>query len=193
MTSNTNRNNIKPMLFSIAFMMMILFGLFVTKTLQSVGPRQFACHNSKVYSRTGRTFIYIFFSTAFLCCFAFFGPAIPSGNGLSYCPSFCSFGILASSFTRYLPTFFCLPILLNMGNGTAFTAICTVAFSGCVFIKFHKWLDVLACETSSRYNLLRHLLLRNRSTCLGPVTGTYQWSAHSILANQFYLSTNLGK
>lgn len=75
MTRNTYRNNIKPILRGIAFMMMVLFCLFGTvMARQSIRSGQFAISNSVAYSissfsPTGMCFIY--FSSASFTFFCF--------------------------------------------------------------------------------------------------------------------------
>lgn len=212
MTFFTNRNNIKPMFWFIALVVMILFSLFTTQALQGIGARQFANCNSIIYGiccpsvnftllaspiTLLSNIIFSAFSVFFFPNFTFFALLISSLSS----PAFSSFsitnsGLMINNFTFFTLvitkgglsmhcfTTFCLTIFFDILQKANFAIAFVCVFFALVFVKFRQRLDLFAFGTSFRYDLLRHNQLHNSWLCLEPVAGYA-----SAVGSPYYIRT----
>jgi len=166
MTMDTNRNNIKPVFRRIAFMVMVVYRLVATRTLQRIRSRQCTSTNCATNSTCSffiniiwvlimKTFLhspksrstFIALSITFVRSLTLFTP-----------PIIFVIGFLVDF------SFFTLSIILFAG----FAYSCVSIFVACMLIKFSKRFDLLASATSFRYDLLSHFRLLIRRLWLEP-------------------------
>ena len=164
MARNTNRNNIKPMLFFVTVAMMVLLGLFGTvMALQGINSWQFASLRSGAHS----TFCLLSIGISSVITFMSFNLNNSTFFALFilFLVGFEMFTFLLISFLGSLP-FCCLFVLFAILQPTEFALISIAVLINVLLVKFRKWFDILAFGTSFRYDFVRHLLLLIRSKCL---------------------------
>lgn len=198
MTFNTFRNNIKPVFFSIAFMVMVLASLRSTLAFQSFYRRQFSRFNCHSDSRASFAFQGKFQS---LLCGLF-------SLELS---SLFALVISLSISSTFLTAFVIVPVCLNLGNLIVFLNASFALISGIqlaaikslvrsvainatrlmfVFrftasMKAGYILNFLAHNAFLCYCTLRHGFFLVKKLCLEPT------AAHTV-AGSLYYSTSLG-
>ena len=136
----TDRNDVKPMLFGIAIVVMVLLCRMVSiMAFQNISPRQCSNFDSAIYSVMSFKLIRMAGIKTPLC-----GPVICFTHfGLSINPLF--------AVTAY------------------FTIVAKPIFSVLVFVEFRKWFELFARRTSFRYSCLRHGFSPiQKSLCLEP-------------------------
>jgi len=124
MTFYTNRNNIEPKFRLIAFMVMVLFGLFgAIMTLQSIGSGQFTGDNGFINEFMCSCSLWMLFSIVITCASLFY---------------FALFGlaVLFLSFSQNFSTFFCLPIMALEFSYSLFALFGLAVFFECFLVKF---------------------------------------------------------
>lgn len=191
MTRYTNRNNIKVVFWFIAFVMVVVFCLLATGTLQSIRMGQFAASNSNNYSVSCLSAfwktIVIFDISLSLAIFAYLALLISlNGNSSSFSlVIFCGRLYVAFSALFSLLVCFVAPITANL-------ALITISiFSTMVFGKFRNRFDLLASTTSFGYDLLSHFRLLNRRFWLEPyarpvrVSGSLYFNRKAGFVNNF--------
>lgn len=190
MTRTTNRNNIKPMLWLIAFVVVVLLCWFrAIMTKLSIRARQFSCFNCVIYGTFGLHKVWIFGMITFFSCqvnlFSFFSLTIMFLIVFHISFPLFGFSIFPTSFAIGSFAFFGLLILLLVGLAFSCFLIFTVhnqqanlaiylnsIFATTGFMKFRNWLDFLAFAASFCYELLRHGFSPcKKSSCLEPVAG----------------------
>ena len=169
MTLYANRNNIKPMFFGIAFMMMILFCLRrAILTLQCVNFGHFTSSCSSTHST------FSFFSIWISQVIAFMGSDL---NSLTFFALFVSFLIGFEICTFFLIAFlgsfaiFCLLIFFAIFQPTNFALIKMAIFTASIYMKVSKRIRIFAFGSSFCYDWLRHGFLLTRKLCLEPIAG----------------------
>ena len=166
----TNRQDIKPMLFGITFMMMIMLGWFTARTLQRIDGWQLTVFNGYQHSCTS------FDSFRVILLIAFFG-------GLTFITLVMTFTSNLTSFALFVvlssgPTLLTLFVVLLIGfvffafsilQTTFFATRLMAVFFDSVFAELGNCFSFLASRASFRYDFGRHLLLLIRSKCSGLV------------------------
>lgn len=162
MTRSAYRNNIKPMLFSVTFVVMIVLCLFATRTSKVIGTSQFTISDSVVnciYSLNLQFILsLILFSVSTYCFFPFFSLGIFFAMVIVQLSSFFGLRIFFVSATMCLLAFFCLGIFLYSFATAGFTGRMKVIFGRFIFIKFRWRLKFFASTTSFRYDYFRRNL-----------------------------------
>ncbi len=187
MTRNADRNNIKPVLFSIAFVMVVLFCLFGTiMAKQSIRAGQFAEFKGIFYSIVCFLFLGVLEIISLSCVFAFICLGMTffsSPTFIAICITlFCSLAFFASLILLYIEFYTGLALRLK------------TIFISTLFVKFRKRFGLLALPAPSGYDCIRHNCFSSKQFCLEPIVPAKQgYSACSIITGQFYSSTNLGK
>jgi len=155
MTRDTDRHNIQPKLFVVAFMMMILFCAFSARALQGISTRQLARFNGPLYSIFS---FYAFRASNIITLFGFF-------------VCFFTFPALVVTFLGIF-VFLCLPMafvgsftLCGMSILSLIVRMASLAFNlisifrSTVFIKFKGGFDLFTNITSFCYNWFSHNVL----------------------------------
>ena len=186
MTILANRNNVKPVFWFIAGMVVLFCLCWAIVALQSFNTRHFAPTNSMIngsFSFAGfrvlktplfmvgfpfpATIILLksfqadsstFFGfTVFFITFAFCGPALFAAE-IVFLDSFAffSFTIFFTTFAVYGLTFLCLRILSHRSLIARFTCMTKPIFRGFVPVKLRKGFKLFAFGTWLRYNWFRH-------------------------------------
>ena len=179
MTFNTNWNYVKPMVFSVAFVMMVFFCWSRTIETKQVFGRQYALiSNIRTYNLSSLVGNLAFFAMGifFICLFPFFALSITFPNNFAFFTLLVSL-VYIFELQSILPVFLLFP-------ETYFTLIVKPVFPNAVLVKFRQWFDLFAMTTLFCYDLFRHLLLLVRSNCLEPV-------AAQTAVGLFYAMTNL--
>ena len=164
MTLNTNGDYIKPMLFCITFMMMILVCLFRTiGTFKGFGMRQFPCSNNNADFGASNIPFGMFHSMIKSCftsgSFALFSLSILFvGFSAVY-----AYGISMYYFFAFFAisiTFTINPVCLTLSKNSATELAITLKpiFSASFFIKLRKWLGFFTTKTSFYCNRINHNL-----------------------------------
>ncbi len=170
MTFSTSRQNIQPMRWFVALVMMILFGLY--GAVMAFKTRCFlnlAITNSMFYS---------------LSCFVLFGMS----NGIAQY-SFEVSNFVFLSLAIYLScsfTLFCLVIFIDPFQAAYFAIRTMSIFSFIVFVKLRKLFDLLAFRTKFCLNYLSHGLFLYKRLRLEPLAEPISvgGSLYSILENE---------
>ena len=166
----TNRDYIKPVFFCVA-VPVVVFNRFIRTIVacSGFGAWHFAYSNSIAYGATSfyslRELLSIF--SAFLSVFNFYWAFA----------LVCFFGSMAMSavavfyicFFRRFFTFFCSYPLFVILRNTHFALSLASIFFSATFVKFRKWLKLLALVTFLKYDLLRHNRFSSKRFCLEPV------------------------
>ncbi len=171
MARDTNRNNIKPVLLSIAFVMMVMLCLFTTKTQQVVKVRHFSYLNSIINSRLSLSFLWVGIIIFIICC--------TRGNFTSIAmkifeyskfPFFCISISQNGCFCRI-----CFVIGLPINLCAQFTLRATSLFCLIVSMEFRKCFDFLAFVASFCYSCFRHgfCSFNSEKLCLEPLQAQY--------------------
>lgn len=174
MTLTTNRNNIKPMFWFIAGMMILLCLFWAVPTLQRVRSRQFTSYDCITN-----------------CIFSFnsFGMSnikTPSSGFAFFALSITFLIILLREYKFFalliLPPcnlkFFCLRIYFpTRSTPTTISVFCTA-----IPVKCRKRLDLLAMTTSFNYDYFRHYFLLYRKFCLESV------AAHTAVGSLYCIT-----
>ncbi len=185
MTRNTDRYNIKPVLFNIVFMVMVFLRLFATRTLQSIRMNQFANFNSIINSTSSVNFWFVFFVIALvglsLTYFTGFTLQIP----VFICFVFFGFSIFVHIFTHILFSFFGLAIFFIPFTSASFTDKLAAFFSRVVFMKFSERFRLFAFRTLRSYDSFSHFRFLSKRSWLEPLQTQY-------LCGSSYYSNNMG-
>ncbi len=159
MTRNTNRNNIKPMLFSMAVPMMVFFSLVgAIMAFKLCWFGQISFYNFVIYCTSCFSALWI-------------TNVIQSRLLLIVCFTPIGFVILLAGFNYVSTTYFGRIIILTRDIRAFFAIVSTSVFSTFIFVKFRQWFDLLAFDTFSYYDLLGHNRLLIRRLWLEPVSG----------------------
>ena len=160
-TFTTKRNNIKPVLGGIAFVVVLLSVFTAIVAVEARCFRQVAVFDGVAYGRTGGTFCCIFLSTTCLCCFAFFCLRVFAASGIcsQFMLRFLAIGSLANLCLRR----FCISSFANL------TMIVSSILSCMVPSELRQQLDSLAFRAGLLYSGIKHVNLLFRLPCLGPV------------------------
>lgn len=172
MTFNTNRNNIKPMFFGVAFVVVVLFCLFrAIMAFQGIGARQLAIPYSIIDSVSSLIAIGIFCLATLCSKFAYkftsFALIITSVFSLSV---FAMVVFPDGSFVNNLP-FLALAIRFLILFFAYFALVAMFIFFAFIFVKFRNGFNFFAIATSFCYDLLRHSFFLTKKLCSGPVLG----------------------
>ncbi len=179
MTRNTSRNNIKPMLWFVTFMVMILLCLMITViAFQSLRMEQFASTNRVIDSIMGFCHFGMSSFNSDISSSALFALIVT----LCACFSFFSFTVLADIFAMNLFAVFSFIVFLVIQSFiffvflgllplpfAIFTATIKAVFPASVLIKFRCRFDLFAHPAIFCYDSLRHGFLHIRKSCLEPV------------------------
>jgi len=192
MTTNTNRNNVKPMFWCITFMVMIVRRLVATRTLQRIGSRQSTNTNCAINSTCSFFIDVIWVSIMKAFCrspksrFSFFALAITLYCGFTFFAFPISFSIISlidfaflslSMFLFFGLVFYALFVAfycsftlftLSIIFFTSFARAAMPVFMIFVFAKFRNGFDFFAFGTSFRYDLFSHFRLLTRRFWLEP-------------------------
>ena len=164
MTFNTNRNNIKPILRGITFVVMVMFCLFwALRAFQSIRAKQIASSNSVINSIYGFDFFRISTFSASISNFILFAIIIVVFSTYSF---FCFLVTLLCSPMLFF-TFLALSVLLTTSPAKDLVSI----FLSTVFIELRQRFYLVALRTSFGYDLLRHNCFSIKQLCSGPVLG----------------------
>ena len=185
MTFYTRRNNIQPMLFSIALVVVILFCLVGTvMTLHSIKLRQLPIPNGVIYSNS----CLVLFWITRIILFSFSFP--PFALGVSFFISFfCNFTFLCFLITsRIFPVYslapFCSSIFFFVFGATGLATVLMTVLCASVFVKLRERFELLASATSFLYDFSSHSRLLNRRFWLGPI------AAHTAVGSSYYIGNN---
>lgn len=183
MTNTAYSNNIKPMLFGIAFMVMVFFGLFTAGTFQGVRAWQYASSNSIIDSGSGLQPQWVFSPnlsiSAFLFSFPFFGLSV---SLVRYFPFFASTAPPLCYFAL-----FSLLISAALYKSALFALTTTSIFGLGAFIKIGSVFNFLASRTLFCYfSLLKHGFFLLKKLCIELVIRPF------LVASSFYYTTSLG-
>ncbi len=155
MTRNTDSNNIKPMFFGIAFIVMVMFCLIATQACQSFGTRQFLKPNSFIQSLTGGNSLgvpkFITERIPKVSNFAFFGLLIAFLAGFTLITLSVS---LMGSFV-----FLCLAILLLTEAVAIFAPVPITIIRAIIFVKFRDGFNLIASRACFCSTWFSHLVL----------------------------------
>jgi len=183
MTFYAHRHNVQPVLFSIAFMVVVVLGLFATGTVQSIDSRQFTGIDSFLYGSSCVTSFSVSRIVLFMSNFVSFVLPITF---------IAVFGFFASIIMAHIHfTFFCFIAFFLVFALASFTfRPITVSFAA-VFVKISEWFNSFAFGTSFGYDLLSHNRFSSKRLCLEPVAAqTAVGSSYSISrrgnVNYFY-------
>lgn len=164
MTRNTNRNNVKPMLFCIAFVVMVLLRLVVaTVAFFGIGSWE--------------SFVPNLIINCIFCLATFWETSlVPVSTVFCANSSFSCFGVKLPAILTFVSFFVSLKIskpsfTFVVGFLACFTHRLESIRTGTVFVKFKNRLNLLACGTSFGYDLLRHSFFLIKKLCLEPVSG----------------------
>lgn len=160
-TFKTKWNNIKPMLWSITFVMMIMSCCFATFTFQSSDFRQTSFNNS--VSNCRNCFSLFALTVSSFCCFTLFGFPV----------------MFLVTFLSKL-TFFRLAVFF----ATQFTVIIVTVFTNTTFVKLRQRFNFLAFGTLFRYDLVSHNRFLNKRFWLEPLFASYTLASGSLYINQ---------
>ncbi len=159
MARNTSRNDIKPVFGFISQTVVILICLLgAVMAIKITRFWEFIKFNSITYNTPGITFICVFFSTAFLCCSAFFALTVSLRARFS---NFSTTQTLAILLLRQ----FCL-IAFSPFALAKLTLIMTSKFAFVKFCKLRNWLKLLAGTASFCYDWFRHNVLSSKKNVL---------------------------
>ena len=163
MTRNTNSFNIKPMLFSIAFVVMVLLCLFTTGAFKSAWLGNSVETNSVADCVSGFSFFRMHcpcFSLALTSCyFSFFASIVFClYNSFPFLVGFCPISPL---------------LALIVFSTTMFVADFTLplqaVFSKAVLLKLRNGFNLLATATSFCYDGFRHGFFLFKKLCFEPL------------------------
>ena len=191
MTSKTQRNNIKPMFFGIAKIMMISVCLFFTCAFLCISLWHFARTNSIPHRLMSLKLIGILFSISFPLSmgilYAFFGFGISIISFFAFWCLFIFMIIFSLVFIYFWPVLFSVFTTTLTGVFSAFWRLCITLCSfvmtffttviqairrGFVFIVFIKRFNSFAMRTTFSYDLLSHNQLLKSWFRLEPLAGT---------------------
>jgi len=186
MAQATYRNNIEPMLASIAQMMMVVScGFFAFITLECFCWRQFTrtnrTRNCRMHSIVEGMFLLIFTDIFYCMLLAFFGLVI-----LEFCffvTEFTLFRLMIFS-KAFCGKFFAVWCMVSAQVTGIFTQTAVVAMAILAirpYPKVLKWFCLLADDTLFVYNLLSHIRFLNKRQWLEPmavrpVIGSFHYS-----------------
>ena len=187
----TNRNNIKPMVGRITFVVVILFcWIWAVMALQGIDFRQLTVFNSFNNSVMSFTLLRMMQmkllygigtdSLKFFCLLVtFYGGLVFFSLAMTLMSCFAFFALVITSlyifaflalhikFSRSL-IFFSLCMLIHAISTTYFAIILMTIFVGATIMKFRKWFDCFAFGTFFGYDLLSHNRLLIRRLRLEP-------------------------
>ena len=175
MTRNTNRNYIKPIFFSIAFVMMIFFcSIFAIMAFQSASLWDSVHFNSLVHNASCFAFNQIISTVSFVCLFTFYALVIFSYDFLSFIAfqityTFCASLVFAVIFQMIFSSFFALSKNFTTSIMANFAMILTTIFRCSAFAKISKRLNLFASRAFFRYDFGSHFRLLIRRFWLKPV------------------------
>ncbi len=174
MTLTTNRYNIKPIFWRIAFVVMIFLCLPRAVTAsQGVEMQQLASNdsvgNSTICFAAFRIMSKISECAFQICNFTLFCLVIASSGFLIY--SFAFFALPISLLTNF--GFWCFRELLRVITITYFAITTSASFFGTVFIKIRKGFNFFALRTSFCFNWFRHGFFLTKKLCLEPIAAQY--------------------
>ena len=197
MARDTNRNNIKPVLFIVAEIVVVLLCLFATRTSQGFNGLHFIGDNSMIDSifcfvlfrmsdviSFYNGFEFVCFSKSCYLSLALFRLGITFLSSSHGQP--IAFGLLV--FTFYGPAVFAVPIFSPncrlqhsafvsslVFSAANFTLRIVTVFSCAGFVKARKMFGFLASGTSFCYNRLRHgfCSFNSEKLCLEPLQAQY--------------------
>jgi len=190
MTRHTNRNNIKPMLFGIAGVVILFSWLLAVMTRQSIRTNQSVIPNSVPYSVTCLSFFGILKPIAFFQSgfnnFTFFGLS-PAFVIIFYFLKMTE-SVSLCLFAMCFFTFFSLSMFLEILVLAILAEILIAVFHSKVFIKLRKWLNLFACGTLFCYDCFIHSLFPCKRLRSEPVSGYIPVSGlfYSNMGNRDY-------
>jgi len=153
MTFITSRYNIKPMLWRISKIVMVLPCLRRTVMAeQSSGSGKSASPDSDGHNTS---------------CLTALGITSKMPNYPFLVHRFASFTLLIAFSSNF--AFFALAVLFFMFQAADFAIRSVTIFTTAMFMKLRQQFGLLASGTSFRYDGFRHLLLLIRSKCLEPI------------------------
>ena len=202
MTTRTQRDNIEPMRFIVAVMVMPVLGLFSAVASVCRGAQELArpnsiddglpcfCSHRKEFMGSCCAFAVSLFPVVALA--VFFGAAvIRSQTALAFQPSsgllLSLFGvsIIGCGFPGNCFALFCLVISLNRYCTTVLAPRAKAIQSQFVFVKLRSWQNLLAFRTAFFKKWLRHSFTSNR-VMLGPLAPSFGASGPSN-SNPFFV------
>ncbi len=182
MTNTTDRNDIEPVLFCVAGMVVVMC-LFATGTVEGIWARQAAKANccgdnvSCLYLLCVLLSVSVIISTG--CCFPFFSLAIAFDNCVHGGPVL----LVVPFFSLF--TFFCASIFSRRCKGAQFALPLHSVFCGAVLVKFRSGFNFLASTALLWYDGFGHGFFFLKKLCLEPI-------AAQTVVGSLYCSTLLG-
>lgn len=192
MTFDTYRNNVKPMLSSISFVMMVFLGLlWAVMTLEGICLRYFSCLHGIAYCIMSLIPIRMIVAIPFLCvfmlnCFSIFRLTLP-----------VFFGLPVSLVGPFMPCLAFWTVGISFFNNLAvgrfsirFMAYLAIAgmtiFFRSILVKFRQRLVFFAMGTWFWYSWFSHNQFLNNWLCFEPLQTQYLCGSAYNIGN--YLS-----
>ena len=171
MTFNTNRFNIKPMLFGVAFVVMVLLSLFPARTFQAIWAGQSIKSDSSINDIACFYLICINNSVSlvgFSCdIFALFTTAVSV-----YIRAYQFFIVLImTSYSSFTFTAFMIYFIGDFS--TTFALPLETVFCTAILRKFSDWFNLLASAALFCYDCFRHGFFLIKKLCLEPLQTQY--------------------
>lgn len=176
MTFSADRDNIKPMFFSIAFVVMVVMSLISTSTTQGFNTRQNTVSNGCKYLVACFCPFWVILFVVFSCSLSFLALSVPFLKSFI----FLCFAVTTHSFAMNLFASFRFSVFLTPLSITYFTLVVVAITISRGFVKLKDWFILLASTAGFCYGCLRHGFLLTRKSCLGPVT------AHTVVGSCYY-------
>ena len=179
MTRNTNRNYIKPTLFGIAFVVMVMLCLRRTAmAFKSIGSWQFTRINSVINGIYSFNSFRVSKFPAPISNFILFASIIAIRGSLTF---LC----FAISFLSFALGLFCF-ISLRVSPMADYAVTSISTWPAVVSMKLRNGFNLFAFSTGLCYDLLRHRFFLIKKLCLEPVSG------HNPASGLFYYSISQG-